>query len=751
MLSARLQMKDILKDSLSGLVVFLVALPLCLGIAHASGAPILSGIIAGVIGGIVVGALSGSHISVSGPAAGLTAIILAQLDKLHGNYEAFLFTMILAGILQLVFSALKLGFFANYIPSNVIRGLLAAIGIILILTQLPHLVGYSKSINTDNISFVQSDGSNTFTALLSLNINLGAALIGFLCIATILLWDKTRLKKTMIPSALVAVVLGAGLNSIFIALGSPLAIVPSHLINLPDVMNHPEGIFLFPDFSYWNDPVIYTGAITLAIVASLETLLNLEASEKIDPFKRAASPNRELFAQGTGNTLSGFLGGMPITSVIVRSSVNASSGARTRFSAIFHGFLLIIAVLALPSLINTIPLSALAAILILTGFKLASPALFYQMYSEGWKQFWPFVVTVVAIIFTDLLVGIIIGLVISMGFILHSNLRRGVHTIKEHHVGGDVTRLQLGSQVSFLNRAALSSSLNGLPNHANVIIDASITDYIDPDIYQLIIDFRDQEAVMRHIKVSLIGFKKHYSEMEDQVQHVDVSTREVQTQLTPAQVLTILKEGNQRFVKGERLHRDMAHQVSATSSGQHPIAAVLGCMDSRSPTELIFDLGVGDIFSMRIAGNIAGQKVLGSMEFACNLKGSKLLVVLGHTDCGAVTAACKMAYQNVDVAQSKEAPHIKYIIGPIMQAVQQERGIDGDEGVTTDFVNRVAIRNVQNTMIYIRNNSDVLRGMIERGEVALVGALYDVGSGEVTFFEETAEITQIHKPALLPA
>ncbi len=751
MLSARLHVKDILKDSLSGLVVFLVALPLCLGIAHASGAPILSGIIAGVIGGIVVGALSGSHISVSGPAAGLTAIILAQLDKLGGNYEAFLFTMILAGILQLVFSALKLGFFANYIPSNVIRGLLAAIGIILILTQLPHLVGYSKSINTDNISFVQSDGTNTFTALLSLNINLGAALIGMLCIATILLWDKTRLKKTMIPSALVAVVLGAGLNSIFIAMGSPLAIVPSHLINLPDVMGNPEGIFLFPDFSYWNNPVIYTGAITLAIVASLETLLNLEASEKIDPLKRAASPNRELFAQGTGNTLSGFLGGMPITSVIVRSSVNASAGAKSRFSAIFHGFLLIVAVLALPSLINTIPLSALAAILILTGFKLASPALFYQMYSEGWKQFWPFVVTVVAIIFTDLLIGIIIGLTISMGFILHSNLRRGVHQIKEHHVGGDVTRLQLGSQVSFLNRAALATSLNELPNGANVIIDASVTDYIDPDINQLIIDFRDQEAVMRKITVSLIGFKKHYSEMEDQVQHVDVSTHEVQAQLTPAQVLNILKEGNQRFVKGERLHRDMAHQVSATSGGQHPIAAVLGCMDSRSPTELIFDLGVGDIFSMRIAGNIAGQKVLGSMEFACNLKGSKLLVVLGHTDCGAVTAACKMAYQNVDVAQSKEAPHIKYIIGPILQAVQQERVLDGDDGVTTDFVNRVAIRNVQNTMIYIRSQSDVLRGMIERGEVALVGALYDVSSGEVTFFEETEAVVNIHKPALLPA
>jgi len=420
-------------DLLSGLVVFLVALPLCLGIANASGAPLISGIIAGVIGGIVIGYLSGSHISVSGPAAGLTAIVLTQLDKLEGNYQAFLFCLVLAGLIQLFFGLFRLGTYSNFIPTNVIMGLLVAIGLILIINQLPLLFG----IKTEILQQRWGEGIGLLQHL-----DYGAAIIGISSVFIILLWDKTPLKKMVVPSALIAVIFAGLLNYFFISTHSSLAVSTEHLVNLPNIFSGVESIISFPDFTQWNNPIIYTGAITLAIVASLETLLNLEAADKMDPQKRASPPNKELVAQGIGNTMSGLIGGMPITSVIVRSSVNAASGAKTKFSAIFHGILLIISVLFLTPLINVVPLSSLAAILILTGVKLASPSLFKRIYGQGWKQFLPFIVTVVAIIATDLLIGILLGLLISFIIVLKNNLFRGVRIIHEAHLHGNITRAE---------------------------------------------------------------------------------------------------------------------------------------------------------------------------------------------------------------------------------------------------------------------------------------------------------------------
>ena len=459
---------------MSGLVVFLVALPLCLGIAHASGAPLLSGVIAGVIGGIVVGALSGSHISVSGPAAGLTAIILTQLMALDGQYSAFLLCVILAGLLQMLFGCLKLGSFANFVPTNVILGLLVAIGLILMINQLPNLFGL-------HMATIKQLGLQNFPQVLQ-HIDVGAAVIGVLSVALILLWDQTPLKKLQLPSALVAVVFAGVLNWLLIQSGSSFAVGNQHLIDLPSLFSSEEKIFYFPDFSYWNNPQIYVGAVTLAVVASLETLLNLEAADKMDPQKRSSPPNRELLAQGIGNTLSGFVGGMPVTSVIVRSSVNATSGSKTKVSTIFHGILLIIAILFLTPLLNVVPLSALAAILLLTGYKLAQPKLFIQLYQKGWKQFLPFIVTIVAIMLTDLLIGIMIGLVLSALFILHSNMHSGVKVIHEKHLHGSLTRIELAQNVSFLNRATLLSVLNKIKRHETVVIDASNTVYIDPDL-----------------------------------------------------------------------------------------------------------------------------------------------------------------------------------------------------------------------------------------------------------------------------
>ena len=715
-----------IKDALSGLVVFLVALPLCLGIALASGAPILSGILAGIVGGIVVGFLSGSHISVAGPAAGLTAVILVQLEQLGGNYAAFLLCIIFAGGLQILFGLFKLGFFANYIPNNVILGLLAAIGVILIATQIPYLLGLG---NFSWRELWSDQGINP-----NIQLDAGAMVIGLLSVVVILVWDKTPLKKLVLPSALIAVLVAAVLNYVLTYLQSPWAIQTENLIQLPNLLNATESAFIFPDWSALTNPLIYTGAITLAVVASLETLLNLEAADKLDPHKRASPPNRELWAQGTGNIISGLIGGMPITSVIVRSSVNANTGARSKCSTIIHGILLLLAVLFFVPLMNMIPLSALAAILILTGFKLTHPSLFKKLYQQGWTQFIPFMITLVAILLTDLLVGILIGLASSIVFILYGNLHKGVRVYREKHLHGVITRIELPSQVTFLNRASLISALERVHKHEKLVIDATQSDSIDPDIYQVIQEYQNETAIKRQIDLKLIGFKQHYQELDDAVLDIDISTRDLQSKLKPSDVLKLLKEGNQRFVRNERLQRDIYRQIRVTADeGQHPIAAVLGCMDSRAPTEMLFDVGIGDLFSLRIAGNVAGQKVLGSLEFACQAKGAKVIVVLGHTDCGAVTSACQLSLQKQSVADIKEMPHIQYVLGPLMHSVDNVYDIMQPRSLTPAFIDQVTAMNVHYNIQYIIKHSAVLREMLEHQQIDIVGAIYDVKTGKVNF------------------
>ncbi|WP_031966899.1 bifunctional SulP family inorganic anion transporter/carbonic anhydrase [Acinetobacter baumannii] len=715
-------------DLLSGVVVFLVALPLCLGIALASGAPIISGIIAGIVGGIIVGLLSGSHISVSGPAAGLTAVILVQLDQLGGNYAAFLLCIVFAGILQILFGVFKLGFFANFIPNNVILGLLAAIGAILIVTQLPYLFGFTDFSWKE----VWTATPDTFIQ----KFDAGAALIGLLSLFLILAWDSSPLKKLALPSALIAVVLAAVFNFVLISIGSSWAVQSNNLIQLPNILQAPEEVLVFPDFSYLAEPLIYTGAVTLAIVASLETLLNLEAADKLDPQKRSSPPNRELWAQGAGNIVSGLIGGMPVTSVIVRSSVNANTGARSKCSTIIHGALLLLAILFFVQLMNMIPLSALAAILIVTGFKLTHPKLFKQLYQKGWRQFLPFIITLVAILLTDLLTGILVGLFTSSAFILYGNFNKGVRVYKEKHLHGIVTRIELPSQVTFLNRSALISALEHVHKDQQLIIDATQCDSIDPDIYQVIQDYQNETAVKRQVDLKLIGFKQHYEEVDDAVLDIYISTRDLQRKLSPQQVITLLKEGNERFVKNERLQRDIYRQIRVTADeGQHPIAAVLGCMDSRAPTEMIFDVGIGDLFSLRIAGNIAGQKVLGSLEFACQAKGSKVILVLGHTDCGAVTSACQLRLQQKQISDVKEMPHIQYVLGPLMHSVESVYDIMQPRELNKTFVNQVTAMNVHYNIQYIINNSTVLKDLLDRGEIAIVGAIYDVKTGHVEFLD----------------
>lgn len=495
--------KNIGADISASVVVFLVALPLCLGIALGSGAPLFSGLIAGIVGGIVVGAISGSHVSVSGPAAGLTAIVAAGILKVPA-FEAFLLSVLVAGIIQLVFGFIKAGSFGDYIPSSVIKGMLAAIGIILILKQIPHLIGYDADYEGD-AAFAQKDLNNTFSGIMTAlsKITPLAMIIGIICLIMQIFWDKVLAKKSkifqLIPAPLVVVIASVLIN-LLASNGSSLHLNKDQMVNLPTAADAQEffSFFTFPDFSYLGNPDIWLTGVTIAIVASLETLLNIEASDELDLYKRVTPKDRELKAQGIGNMVSGLIGGLPITSVIVRSSVNVNAGAKTKTSAILHGVFLMSAVAVIPFVLNLIPLSALAAVLIYTGYKLAKPSLFKEMYKRGMDQLAPFVVTIVAIIFTDLLVGILIGIVVGLFFVLRSNFKTSFFVV--HDKSNYLFRLR--KDVSFLNKPILKNKLETVPENAAVLIDVSRADFIDKDVTEVINDFC-KHAHLKNIRVQI--------------------------------------------------------------------------------------------------------------------------------------------------------------------------------------------------------------------------------------------------------
>lgn len=514
-------------DFAAGLVVFLVALPLCLGIAMASGAPLFSGIISGVVGGIVVGYLSQSHISVSGPAAGLTAIILTAVTDFKA-FDVFLLAAFLAGAIQLLLGFAKAGSISNYFPNNVIEGMLAGIGIIIILKQLPHAVGYDTDFEGDE-AFFQTDGSNTFSSLLGFfdYIQLGSIVITIISLAILITWDKLpALKKLkLIPGALVAVVVGVILNEIFTVSGSTLAIQKEHLVSLPIPTSFEEfkNIIITPNFSSITNQKVWIVALTIAIVASIETLLCIEAADRMDFQKRYTNPNVELKAQGIGNMISSLLGGLPMTSVVVRTSANNNAGAKSKMAAIIHGVLLLISVLAIPSILNKIPLATLAAILLLVGYKLAKPATFLHFWHYGKYQFVPFIATLLAVVFTDLLKGVALGIVISIIFVLRGNLKRAYSFRKEEYEDGDIIHIDLAQEVSFLNKAAIKSTLAKIPENSKVIIDAKDTVYIAHDVLDLITEFKEIRSKDLNIKVKLKNFKNEYRlENTDNGNHVTV-------------------------------------------------------------------------------------------------------------------------------------------------------------------------------------------------------------------------------------
>ncbi len=497
-------------DIPASIVVFFVAIPLCLGIALASGAPLFSGLIAGIIGGIVVGAISGSQVGVSGPAAGLAAIVLTAIGTL-GSFENFLLAVVIGGVIQLVFGILKAGIIGYYFPSSVIKGMLTGIGIIIILKQIPHFFGYDADPEGD-FAFFQVDGETTFSEIFRTfeAISPGATLIAVVGLAILIIWENILSKKgkffQLIQGPLVAVVIGV-IYVISTTGNETWGIISEHLVTVPVPEDASSFLaqFSFPNFGAISNPQIWITGFTVALVASLETLLCVEATDKLDPRKRVTPTNRELLAQGTGNIISGLIGGLPITQVIVRSSANIQSGNRTKLSAIIHGLLLLTSVILIPKILNLIPLSVLAAILLIVGYKLAKPALFKSMYQKGWKQFVPFTVTVLGIIFTDLLIGIGLGLAVGVAVILIKSFQNShfLH-IEDKSNGKHRIKMTLAEEVTFFNKGAILNELDSLPRDTFLELDVRNTRYLDNDIIEILEDF-SEKAKNRNIDIKLIS------------------------------------------------------------------------------------------------------------------------------------------------------------------------------------------------------------------------------------------------------
>lgn len=521
-----MSLKYLKEDIPSSIVVFLVALPLCLGIALASGAPFFSGIISGIVGGVVIGFLSSSKLSVSGPAAGLAALVLAAITNI-GDFRLFLCAVVIAGMLQMLMSFLKLGGIANYFPSSVIKGLLTSIGILIIAKQVPHVFGYDKDKN-GNFNELFPYGMEDMHELLQplQHIDVGVFIICVISLLIMIVWEKPFIKKRvkLIPGALVAVIVAVIINEILKATNSAFFIGNDHLVKIQAAKTTSEflSFFTLPDFNgFLNSEVIITGAM-IALIASLETLLSIEAVDNIDPERNVTNRNKELFAQGIGNSIAGLIGGLPITSVIVRSSANINAGAKSKTSAILHGILLLVCVIFIAPLLNKIPLSALAAILILVGYKLCNLKVFTNIIQNGKYQYIPFFVTVTVILAIDLfgiaptlkgeglLIGVLAGLIAATGAILHGNLKNSYFFHKDKHHEGDIIHVKLSEEVSFLNKASIRQMLDHVPANSRVVIDASTTDYIDFDILELIKEFRDIKAPFKNITCKLEGFREVY-------------------------------------------------------------------------------------------------------------------------------------------------------------------------------------------------------------------------------------------------
>ncbi|MDZ4668847.1 MAG: carbonic anhydrase [bacterium] len=631
-------LKNLRTDFPASLSLFIVAIPLCLGIAHASGAPMMAGLITGIVGGLVVGYLSESNLSVSGPAAGLTTICLASIAEL-GSYEGLVSAVLLAGIIQIGFGFVKLGLFSHYVPTSVVKGMLSAIGLTLILKQLPHLLGHDSeemgaeefSLANGGIDTSQSvvglDHENTFSHLLNTfnNLNYAVLFIGIISLLILVFWDLKFAKKyLLIPGYLIAVIFGAIGTITLNLIGGSFAIASEHLVSLPDFFENSGEVKLFitPTFEFITHLNFYKVAFTIALVASLETLLSIEAIEKLDPIKHRIDGNRELMAQGAGNIVSASLGGLPLTSVIVRGSVNIAAGTKTKWSTMLHGLFILLSLLFLSKAINLIPLSSLAAVLCYTGFKLIRPDNFKEQFARGWYQFIPFIVTILAIVLSDLLIGVMIGMAVSFLFIVRENYQSPVLKVEDV---GLITKITLGNNVSFLHKNQVIKALEQIGSNQIVEIDGSHIEFIDTDILDVIREFK-VNCKEKNIELLIGGIRG--METKDEIKsQIEESYKK-------------LFVNNRNWVE-KKLKTDPEY-FQKLQAGQSPEYLFIGCSDSRVPANEITGTDPGEMFVHRNIANMVVNSdinMLAVLQYSVEVLNVKHVIVCGHYGCGGVKAA----------------------------------------------------------------------------------------------------------------
>lgn len=714
------------KDIPAGIVVFLVALPLCLGIALASGAPLISGLISGIIGGVVIGYFSKSGTSVSGPAASVSAVVLIAIEDLN-SFQLFLGALIIAGVIQVILGIVKAGILADYMPTSIIKGLLAGIGVILILSQLPYTIGYelekSKILNysEDYISNTLGLISEFFSAF-----TIGAVVISIISLGILIYWDKTPLKNfKLIPPALVVVILGVLLNQLFKYVVPSLYLDGIHLVNIPKV-DSIRSFFTFPDFSGYNDPKVWTTAFTIAIIASISTLLNIEATDNIDKLKRRTPPNRELIAQGIGNTLSGLLGGIAITSVIVRSSVNIEAGAQTKLSTIIHGFLLLLSVLFLSSVINLIPLASLAAILLVVGYKLASISVFKSLYKRGWNQFLPFVLTVVFIVATDVLTGVLIGSGLSVFFLLRSNYYNPFYIENIKYVQDEVIKLELSNEVSFFNKASIKNTLWSVPDNSKVLIDATYTSYIDPDIIDILNDFQNTVAIDHNIIVNIIGLKDNYV-LGEEIDFYKKTKAEIKAKTTPIEILEYLKEGSTTYASRNLMSRKLQSKDLVEHLNESPLAVVVTCVDLREPLNMMLNTAIGDLVSLRSAAHILDRQSILNLEISCRDQGAKLVLFYGNSNNAVIKEAISEHLNNT-------SSNLLVLIEDALQS-KKFKSRDLKSESLDQLANDIVDFNIEKAKSDLINNSAYFKEALKHGNVGIASAFFNRDDNTVVFSE----------------
>ncbi|CAG0942987.1 Carbonic anhydrase 2 [Candidatus Brocadiaceae bacterium] len=703
-------------DLPASIVVFLISVPMSLGVALASHAPLFSGLIAGIIGGLIAAPLSNSALGISGTAVGLSVLVSAGIKQL--GFDGFLLALVIMGVLQLLLSLLRAGMIAHYFPSSVINGILSGIGIILFLKQIPHALGDDLDYE-DDFTFAQTDHYSSFSELINTAqyFSPTAMIIALISLLILIIWELPKIKQLPFirpyQGVLLALSFGIISNYLLLYIAPDIALAENHLVRIPVFANFSDFMAQFhaPNFNKLNDINVYIVGSTLALVASLESLMCLEAVDKLDPYRRFSSAHRELMAQGFANIACGFIGGLPLAQLVVRSSINIQSGAKTKNSAFLQGLLMLLAVTFIPELLNMIPLATLASVLLMASYNLINFSVFKTMYQAGYYHFIPFIITILGLVFTDLLSGMLIGLTIALFSILLENYKSASY-FRESVINNKII-FRLSEHVSFLNKANIKKTLDHIPVNSDVVIDATRCKYMDYDVYEVIEDFKN-EAIFKNISLTLENMRGFG--VLNPVEKVRSQTYDTQRVLTPDKVLTILKDGNEHFVNNLEANRNLLEQINDTSDGQFPIAIILSCMDSRTSVELIFDLGLGDVFSARVAGNIVNDDMLGSMEYACKVAGSKLIVVLGHTHCGAIKGACA----------GVELDHLTGLLDKIKPAI---------EAVGKPDVEAVSKQNVLLTVNKIRASSPVLETMIQSGEIGIIGGMYDIETGKVEFFE----------------